>query len=565
MSAQSGATSRNSEVEFFIDFVLRNAADIAISEGLISSYTEPVRQVAFQRDDCSDVFDHRFTIRIDQRQTDSPNNLVGEVQIWAQTTCYKGNQTGRAEPNKTYEIRETLIEALTLRKWLELENATFRTLHFTVGPSGYSYGWMKAAKDSAFDLSLYPQSNDASAFFAALHTLIAAHPTETLRRQAMQKELDATRSVLARYAQHYRNHLLDWIRISMPRSPEAVLQGDLLAKQQSSRDSLVAAALKESQGGGADLKPSFLRFLRTGECQDPVMIATASELLEGTPFLTEALSATQDWNNWVTRSLPPPSNITLEEYIASIWNTPLPQRLVWRRILLRIHSAQGVSYVQDTTVDRVTEHNLYGGHHDPSQTSQFAAQISRACRDADISTPTKLAKALAGANALRILKASFAYEAGNGTNLKPSFLYVQRYLSPDFECVSVSQADIASPTPYYSAFTTENVRPFTNLKAVIARGGRNALAILKAKYFNGPEFPRRAKEEGYVGLTLKYKRAEDGYKERYPGIPLIMFVDMERNLSSPPHAIRSLVRSGWDVHFSLQSLKYHLERLARAT
>jgi hypothetical protein len=349
----------------------------------------------------------------------------------------------------------------------------------------------------------------------------------------------------------------------MPRSIEAGHQAALLADHQTTRTSLVKLGIKESKQGGADLKPNFIRFLRSGVCEDPVMIGTASELLKGTPFLTAALAASRDWPGWIIRSLPSSQKQSLEEYISKVWNCASPERLVWRRLLLRVHSNQGVSYVQDTMVDQVTEHNLYSGDHNISQTNQFVAQISRNCRGAGISTSSNLATKLSDAQALKLMRASFAYEATNGTNLKPSFIYVQRYLLPEFRCIPLNQANIPSPIPYYSSFTTGTVRPFSNLKAVVTRKGGSVLAILKAKYFNGPEFPRRVKEESYVGLTLKYKRTDNGYEKRYPGIPLIMFVDMEKDLSPPVHSIRSLVRAGWDVYFNLQCLKTELHKLAR--
>jgi hypothetical protein len=561
MTAQSGATARNSNVEFFIDFVLRNAFTLAQSENLITGFTEPVRQASFKRDDCSDVFDHHLTIEIQSKVSGSAETSASDIKIWGQTTCYKGNTTGRPEPNKTYEIRETLIEALTLRKWLKAEGTEFRTLHFTVGPSDYSYGWMRAAKDSAFDLSMYPKSNDSDKFFKELDVIMTSHTTEVLRRQALQKNLDTQKSVLSKYAINYTNNLLDWIRKGMPRSSEACHQADLLNRHQSTRAKLVDSAVQAASSSGADLKPAFLKFIGTGESQDPVMITTANALLKEKPFLKEALSATRNWAEWISQDLPCRGSKDLGEYVSRLWSSPKPRRLIWRRILLRIHSRQGVNYVQDTNIEGVTEHNLYAGDHNKSQTHQFVSQINSNCIAAGINTPFDLAQALSAPHARQLVKSSLAYEAKNGTSLKPSFLYVQNYLMPKFRCVPINTTNIASPKPYYEYFTDATVNPYTNLMAVISSDGKSVLAILKAKYFNGPEFPRRAKEEGYVGLTLKYKRTAKGYEERYPGIPLIMFVDMAHDLCAPNHAIRALVRSGWDAHFSLASLKSHLERL----
>ncbi len=152
MGAQRLATERNEQAEKLIDFILQSFIARLHQEGYIASTELPIRQKPFVRDDCRDVFDHFVELEMARPFS----GIQGRFQLWAQTTCYKGNELGRAESDKTYEIRETLVEALGLRRWLREEAISFRTIHFTIGPVSYTYGWFKPAKDHAFDLSLYP-------------------------------------------------------------------------------------------------------------------------------------------------------------------------------------------------------------------------------------------------------------------------------------------------------------------------------------------------------------------------------------------------------------------------
>ena len=67
-----------------------------------------------------------------------------------------------------------------------------------------------------------------------------------------------------------------------------------------------------------------------------------------------------------------------------------------------------------------------------------------------------------------------------------------------------------------------------------------------------------------MGLTLKYALTGGTFVESYPGIPLIMFVDMDKTLKPPPFAVTRLVTVGWDVYFSLDSLRTFLKARAAA-
>src|SRR4051812_2194398 len=106
-SVQLHAALRNEYVEMLVDFCLRKSLKTLEGKKLIVAAVFPERHKEFKAVDASDVFDHFFKIKFVASGE--------EVAFWGQTTCYKGNELGVAEPNKTYEIRETLVEALTLR------------------------------------------------------------------------------------------------------------------------------------------------------------------------------------------------------------------------------------------------------------------------------------------------------------------------------------------------------------------------------------------------------------------------------------------------------------------
>lgn len=87
------------------------------------------------------------------------------------------------------------------------------------------------------------------------------------------------------------------------------------------------------------------------------------------------------------------------------------------------------------------------------------------------------------------------------------------------------------------------------------------LAIVKGKFFRQPEFPRRVKEESYVGLTAKYDLIDNTFVEKYPNLPFIIFIDMAQNYTPPAFAIRRLINYGWIPFFQLDKLMAYLNKL----
>ena len=247
MSAQTGAMERNTQAELLVDLALRVAAERWHSDGHTESLCIPEHQKDFARDDCSDVFDHYLEARL---TSVSPRGS-GPIQVWGQTTCYKGNMSGRPEPNKTYEIRETLVESLYLQKWLELEAVQHATFHVTFGPSTYSYGWIKDAKEATFDLSLYPVGGTTT--FTVYDELAEIFSeTGTLHRacQSLRLLLGTSGSALAIFFSTLCDDIYKWGVRGFPSNPLAREQAALGQSITQSSGALCVHALRESSNGG---------------------------------------------------------------------------------------------------------------------------------------------------------------------------------------------------------------------------------------------------------------------------------------------------------------------------
>jgi len=80
---------------------------------------------------------------------------------------------------------------------------------------------------------------------------------------------------------------------------------------------------------------------------------------------------------------------------------------------------------------------------------------------------------------------------------------------PTYKLLSFEEAGLPSPIAYYANFADNlNVKGYDNLKVIYNTETKSNVAIVKGKFFRQPEFPRRVKEEAYVGLQLKYLMLE---------------------------------------------------------
>ncbi|PGA16234.1 hypothetical protein COL65_20295 [Priestia aryabhattai] len=553
MKVQQTATKRNDYVEIMVDYILLLTLEKLKKDDIIISFEEPLRQKEFIRQDTSDVFDHYFKIKT-KKAIDGEDTF----QIWGQTTCYKGNALGRPESNKTYEIRETLIEALSLRHWLIDENEPFRTFHITMGPTNYTYGWFASAKQNAFDLSLYPEGTlDTEELFTELFTLFLDVQMENEYYEKLEDVfLAETNSTIRNFIGYFHNKLYDWVLNDLTKNKFADKQASLLIQTRKEKAALLEETIKKSKLGGTNIKG---RVIQGKASDDEALNKTIEIVSQKNPFLREAWRITRNWKNESASIFSPPKNLTnLEDYIYHLWTNE--HKLINRRLLLRIHTEEVIEYIQDLDIKGVTEHNLYSGDHKEGQIKEIVNKVYHDYIREGIRTPEDLYNKLISPRAKQLLSAAWYFEIRNGTNIKPSFFYVEEVLINNFDIVTFVTSKLEKPIAYHKGFGEFRVSPYQNLKVIIDKETKEPLGIIKAKYFSKDEFSRRAKEEGYVGLTTTFKIENDEFINRYKDIPLIMFVDMDENLVPPERAIAKLINTGWTVFFGVDDLISFLEK-----
>lgn len=541
MGVQTFATERNSNVEFFVHYILEEFGNSLKKNGDLTSF-ELGAQHQYSSEIASDVWDHCLVgIQRNGRK----------LELWCQTTCYKGNGTGTPESNKTYEVRETLVEGLSIRKYFaENPEIDYRSIHFTVGDRRYTYQWFLDLKSAAYDKSIYIGSPGYDIFLEIATTLGSAF-TEDDKSKSLS-ECVKKKSVLGGYIENAVKDLKYWWTDKQhEKSSLADLQWALIAEEFHANDGKWPD-LTRAKGCNIKGRVNASIFEEGSDETDPLIAKTAIKLLKKNPFLQAAIDVTYNWGSFCEEIRNAASSATdIRIFLETLWATPLPKRLVIRRLLLRIHTNESVAYVQDRDIDGVTEHNIYSGDHSASQTSSICRQILNNLHSAGIQSIDAVVERIS-VNGKRFINQARWFEAKNGTELKPSFDYVELSLiEAGYKVVSPAAAGIRA-VGYHSEITSENVRPYTNLKVVKNAAGK-IVCVLKAKFFRIQEFPRRCKEEAFVGLSLKYQLTGQTFSKRFTP-PLIMYVDMAEDCMPPAYAIKRLMSFGWQVVFSTDEL-----------
>lgn len=545
MGTQRTATRRNQQAEEVSNFVLNAVLSNLEKSGLIQENWTLEQQVLFASDITRDKWDHRAQIQ--KRQT------TATMEIWAQTTCYKGHDTGITESNKTYEVRETLTEALCLRARHE-DSSQVRLVHITYGNPDYVYKWFRPLKSSVFDMSVYMHSDSAD-IFDLIEDAIGSCKTEIEIMTSLQNHLKEE-SVLGNMLEKAIVRLRNWLSESDVKvSASSVLQSSLLSrnlKQIEDVDLLLSNAL------GANIKKSIVDCILSDsfESFDAAVKNTAAGIMGKKPFLKTVKEQIHDWDEFVlalSQSVDNKSPLAVN--LKSLWqlaNQALRESS--RRILIKLHSEDDVDYVQDLGVLGVSEHNLYGGNHSDRQADEIVEIIAARLKAEKISDKSLLEVIATRGKA--ILRSQLYFEARNGTASTSSFDFIVQHLESKHFRVTAPKNSEISLVGYHSEITKQTVRPYTNFKVVKNEAGET-LCLLKAKFFSAAEFDRRCKEEGFVALSLQNYWNGQGFERRFD-IPIIMCIDMPEGLTPPSFSVKKLLAMGWEVAFGVDSL---LEKL----
>lgn len=538
MGVQTFATERNSHAEFFIHAVLTFFADDLINEKRIQNY-ELESQAKYISEIASDVWDHKIKL-ID-------NDNIAE--LWCQTTCYKGNSKGTPEPNKTYEVRETLVEGISLRQFFSNTKTKCRTVHFTVGQKKYTYQWFLDLKKSTYDKSIYVGEENQDILIEIIKVL-SKYFTEEDKLNALKVEIK-NKTSLGNTIINLITELKNWWDNNLPKSKLADQQWELIK----SHTEKIKQDGKTFDKKGLNIKGrvNALVFEKDSVELDHLIIETAVSLLSKKPFLKIALEATSNWDHFCSKIKNKISNNnSFLDNIISLWSISSLDRLVVRRLLLRIHTTDSIAYVQDLNIEGISEHNLYQGDHTSTQTTKICEVILSQLKENNINDIFSLYEVIKS-RGKNIINSARWFEAKNGTALKPSFDYVELALKNAGYKILKPSKNTLETIGYHSEISKETVKPYTNLK-LIADQNNNILCVLKAKFFRDQEFPRRCKEEAFVGLSLKYTYDGTTFTERFPQIPLFMFIDMNIDCTPPSHALNRLKSFGWVPFFDIEDL-----------
>jgi len=539
MGVQTFATARNSLVELFVQFILESYFH-TIQKSVTDLSVESQKQ--YKSKIASDVWDH-FASFCDKK-------IGGRVDWWCQTTCYKGNSTGKPEPNKTYEIRETLVEAISLRERVLQEAYPIRTIHFTVGSKKYTYDWFVAAKNKTFDLSIYIDVENEDVF-ECITKSAGGSKTEMQVKQSFENALKKPGS-FSKIVTQVHEALYNWhIKQGMQVQEMANKQYLLVANEMKLREIEMKEKVKHSVNAGLDIKRRCNDVVHGKPETDPILVKTTEQLLDTNPFIRQAKYDLANWEEYskLIATIEGKSK-GLSEFITSLWNTDGDQRLVIRRLLFRIKADAAINYIQDINVVGVTEHTLYKGNHKDNQVQGICLHLISRLKLLNIESKSELKKEMTSKAASSILKSALWFEAKNGTTLKPSFDYIVNVLSEKGYVIKDATSFKNKPIGFQSQFVSsaEKVNAYTNLRVIFSKEGL-PIAYLKGKYFRPQELPRRCKEESYVGLTLKYELKGSDFTVKNP-FPLIMFIDMPGDYTPPPHAITQLQAFGWNIAFN---------------
>lgn len=505
------------------------------------------------------------------------------LALIGQTTCYKERGISGAEPNKTYEMRETLMEFLLVHVNLmfgesKLKADEIRFFHVMFGDPTYSYSYFHKIRSKCYDLNivLHPPQGVQELYRA----LEEALPTGVLNDQ--KRALDALESAVASKKTPMineailtiKNEFSEYSRMNFPQSHLGRIQADAIRDLASERNAK-AVRISENLSPGIGIKKRYLEAAKGAIDSNGNDIKIVVErIFKKRSFLPEAKRALENgisnWNTYVHSILIQDSSDrekSLEATLQDLWNiSPEGKRGLIRRVLVKLPGAmsgEGTAYPQDIPVKGVTEHNLYMKIFDRATTLKLVSYMLCKFKEANVTKVEDLRKGIYSFGR-SIIKNSFDYDIENGTVIRPVFYYVVQALEQSGYRVK-KQKDVFGSTikGYHEKLFDVDIGAFTSIE-VICRETGEPLALFKAKYFRRPEFDRRVKEEAFVSFTSAFEVRKEGdtlLLKRRQELPYVMFVDIDPEWTPAPESVKQLVRMGWNVFFRIPDLLDFLSSL----
>jgi hypothetical protein len=494
-----------------------------------------------------------------------------------QTTCYKERGFSGAEPNKTYEMRETLMEFLLVHVSLmfgesDLKSDEIRFFHVIFGDPSYSYSYFHKIRSKCYDLNvvIHPSLGVDELY----KSLEQALPTGLLSDQtcALKAIKDTVSSgnltIINDVVSTIKKEFSEYFRMKSPRSDYGKIQAEAIRGLANERNAK-AVSISKKLVSGLGIKKLYLE-AATGDVgsQGKDIERVVDRIFKRRVYLPEAKKALEDgmpyWERYVGSSLMAlkiDSKTPLQAALLNLWNIGVEgKRELMRRVLVKLPGAisgEGTSYPQDIPVKGVTEHNLYKRIFDNEQTLRLIEYLQNKFRSANVTTIDDLRENLLTFGR-SIVKDGFDYDVENGTVIKPVSYYLVQAIEKKGYRVR-KQKDVFGSTikGYHEKLFDVDIGPFTSIDVICTKVGA-PIALFKAKYFRPPEFDRRVKEEGFVSFTSAFAVCKENdtvfLKRHNRELPFVMFIDTDPDWTPEPEPVKQLVRMGWDVFFRIPDL-----------
>jgi hypothetical protein len=507
------------------------------------------------------------------------------IALIGQTTCYKERGVSGGEPNKTYEMRETLMEFLLVHVNLmfgecDLKTQNIRFFHVMFGDPSYSYSYFHRIRSKCYDLNVvFHPPEGVERLYTALESVLPERllGDQTCALAALDEAIKSKKAPIVNQAvSTIKDSFAKYFEADFPQSYEGRIQAEAIRNLAEERNSK-ALTVSENLVAGIGIKQLYLEAARGAvESKGSDIKKVVDVVFEKRKFLPEAKKALGDeprhWAKYVVEVMKISGvndRDSLKRALRNLWDTnDVGRRELVRRVLIKLPGAvsgRGTAYPQDIPIKGVTEHNLYGKVFDEHTTDKLIEYLLAKFKDAKVKSCQDLRTALQSFGR-PLVKSSFDYDVENGTVIRPVQYYVIQRLAENGYSIGKQKEILGSTIKgYHEKLFDIDIGPFNSIE-VISDEEKQPVTLFKAKYFRSQEFDRRVKEEGFISFTSAFEVTRQSDKlvlRRRSQLPFVMFIDMDRGWTPEPEPIKQLIRMGWDVFFRINDLLDFLKSLKK--